>query len=283
MIKKKILIFGKNSFIGSNLFNYLKDKHNVSIKSYNKDNLKKLNDYDYIINCSTNKNYIKKKYSKVNDYDLNIVKRIKNYNSVFILLSSRKIYQPKSNITENSEIKCLDNYAKNKFITEAKILKFRPKKIVVLRISNLIGFKKKNLRRIHFTYIDYLLKQIKKKKLADNKKKFKDFLDISTFVKIIHVIIKKKVIGIYNVSIGQKIFLNEINKWILYHYRYKNKLNYINLSKNTYQKSFFLNNSKLKKKIRIKISKKNLKKECISLSKKLFFSKAKDKKINRLN
>ena len=64
MIKKKILIFGIKSFIGSNLFKYLKDKHNVSIKKYNKQNLKKINNYDYIINCASNKNYIKKNTRK---------------------------------------------------------------------------------------------------------------------------------------------------------------------------------------------------------------------------
>ena len=88
MKKKKILIIGKTSFIGSTLFKYLKDKYIVSIKRYNNKNLKNINNYDYIINCSTNKNYVKKKYSKKNDIDLNIVNQIKNYKSIYIFLSS---------------------------------------------------------------------------------------------------------------------------------------------------------------------------------------------------
>ncbi len=141
-----------------------------------------------------------------------------------------------------------------------------------MRISNLIGFKGNNSRRIHYTYIDYLLEQIKKKKLIDNKKKFRDFLDINTFVKIIHLIIKKKIFGIYNVSAGKKIFLNEINNWLLHHYKHKKELKYVKLTHDFDQKSFFLNNLKLRNKLGIKIYKENLKKECISLSKKFFCS-----------
>jgi dTDP-4-dehydrorhamnose reductase len=271
LIKKRILIFGKKSFIGSNLFSFLKEKYKVSLQKFNKKNLKIINNYDFIINCSTNKNYVKKKYSKKNDFDLDIVNNIKNNKTIYIFLSTRKIYKPKSNITENSKIECNNNYAQNKLITEHKILKIRPKNLVILRISNLIGLNLKISRKIHFTYLDFLLEHIKKKELINNKKKFRDFLDIDTFVKVVNAIIKKKIVGIYNVSIGQKIYLNEINDWILHHFKYKKNLKYIEPPKNYDQRSFFLNNSKLKNKLKINIHKKKLKKECLSLSQKLFF------------
>ena len=57
---------------------------------------------------------------------------------------------------------------------------------------------------------------------------------------------------------------------LLHHYKYKNKLDCIKLSQKYDQKSFFLNNSKLKKRLGINIYIKDLKKECISLSKRLF-------------
>lgn len=268
--RKKILIFGKNSFIGSNLYSYLKYKHNVIIKNYNIDELNRLNSYDCIINCSTNKNYIKKKYSKKNDIDLEIINKIKNTNILFIFLSSRKVYKDKANISENSKIECLNSYEKNKFITENKILKIRSKNSVILRISNLIGFKKRNPNRVHFTYVDYFLDKIKKKQIISNKKEFRDFLDISTFSKIIDQIIKKKIYGIYNVSIGKKIYLKDINNWLLFYFKNKKFLKNIDLPKKDNTTSFYLNNSKIKKKIRIKIEITQLKKECFKLSKKLF-------------
>ena len=84
-----------------------------------------------------------------------------------------------------------------------------------MRISNIIGFKKYNPRKIHHTYLDYLINRTKKRELILNQNVFKDFLDINTFSKIINLIIKNKVFGTYNISIGKKIYLTELNNWLL--------------------------------------------------------------------
>ncbi len=268
-MKKKILIFGKNSFIGTNLYTFLKNKHIVKIKSFNSKSLKNLNKFDYIINCSINKNYVKKVYSINNDIDLKIVKKL-NKDTNFIFFSSRKIYKPKANIYENSKIKCSNNYEKNKYITEKKILKIKGNKNIILRISNIIGFKKYNPRKIHNTYLDYLISKVEKKELILNKNEFKDFIDINTFSKIINSIIKKRVFGTFNVSMGKKVYLKELNNWLLNSIKNKKKYKVIKLNNNKKNQSFYLNNSKLKKKIDININIAQLKKECIKLSKKLF-------------
>ena len=60
---KKILIIGKRGFIGNNLSKYLRKFFNVTHQNF-KDSVKsklKINNFDYIINTSINKNYIKKK------------------------------------------------------------------------------------------------------------------------------------------------------------------------------------------------------------------------------
>ena len=268
-MKKKILIFGKNSFIGTNLYTFLKNKHIVKIKSFNSKSLKNLNKFDYIINCSINKNYVKNVYSINNDIDLKIVKKL-DRNTNFIFFSSRKIYKPRANIYENSKIKCSNNYEKNKYITEKKILKIKGNKNIILRISNIIGFKKYNPRKIHNTYLDYLISKVKKNELILNKNEFKDFIDINTFSKIINSIIKKSVFGTFNVSMGKKVYLKELNSWLLNSIKDKKKYKIIRINNNKKNQSFYLNNSKLKKKIDIKINTTQLKKECIKLSKKLF-------------
>ena len=59
---KKILIIGKRGFIGNNLSKYLRKFFNVThqnFKNFIKSKLK-INNFDYIINTSINKNYIKK-------------------------------------------------------------------------------------------------------------------------------------------------------------------------------------------------------------------------------
>ena len=268
-MKKKILIFGKNSFIGSNLYTFLKNKHFVKIKSFNSKSLKKLNNFDYIINCAINRNYINKIYSKNNDFDFKILKHL-NKNTNLIFLSSRKIYKPKSNIYEGSKINCLNNYEKNKYITEKKILSVKKNKSIILRISNIIGFKKYNPRRSHHTYLDYLITKIKKGELILNQNEFKDFLDINTFSKIIESIIRKKVFGIYNISMGKRVYLRDLNNWLLTSNKKKKNLTIIKLKNKEKDQSFYLNNSKIKKKIDLKININQLQKECIKLSRKLF-------------
>ena len=59
-MKKKIIIIGKNSFIGFNLIKLL--KKNFYIKSYNYKkflnvNRKFLFDINYVINCTSNNNF----------------------------------------------------------------------------------------------------------------------------------------------------------------------------------------------------------------------------------
>ena len=268
-MKKKILIFGKNSFIGSNLYTFLKNKHIVKIKSFNSKSLKNINKFDYVINCSINKKYINKTYSRNYDFDFRIVNKLSK-DTHFIFLSSRKIYEPKANIYESSKVKCSNNYEKNKFITERKILKIKGDKSIILRISNIIGFKKYNPRKVHDTYLDYLISKIKKREIILNQNEFKDFLDITSFSKIIDLIIKKKVFGTYNISIGKKVYLKELNNWLLSSIKNKKKFRIIKIKNNKKKQSFYLNNSKIKKKIKIDINITQLKKECIKLSKKIF-------------
>jgi len=77
-MKKKIIIIGKNSFIGFNLFKFLKNKFNIKIYDYQKFlnvSSKLLFDVNYVINCSSNKQYVNKKYSEKNDFDFQISKK----------------------------------------------------------------------------------------------------------------------------------------------------------------------------------------------------------------
>ena len=103
---KKILIIGKRCFIGNNLSNYLKKFYKITYKDY-KTSIKtqlKINNFDYIINTSINKNYIKKKYNSKFDNDLKISNLIENDKANYIFISSRKVYKSKANIKENGKL-----------------------------------------------------------------------------------------------------------------------------------------------------------------------------------
>ena len=264
---KKILIIGKRGFIGNNLSKYLKKFYKIDYKSFRDINKikSKIDSFDYIINTSIDKRYIEKKYNRSFDNDIKISNFIKNNKTVYIFLSSRKVYKAKANIKENSKIFPKSNYAKNKFITENKLKKILNKNLVILRISNVIG-DKSNVKKLHKTFIDIFFNNIKKGFILDNKSDYKDFISIDKFCEIIKKIIQRNLRGVYNVSIGEKVLINNILNWLNYYnfkkVRLKNNKNKVDC--------FYLNNNKLMSKIKINNSVLELKRYCLKISKKRF-------------
>jgi dTDP-4-dehydrorhamnose reductase len=272
MNKKKLLIIGKNSFLGENLYMGIKNKINTCLLSYEefkKLNNKKIKSFNYLCNCSLSMEYNKLKYKEINDIDLKIAKRIKNFKINFIFLSSRKIYSNKRNIKENDKLEPKCNYSKNKIITEKKIFNLLPNKFISLRISNVLGLKTHGLRRTHTSFIDNYIKYISCNKKTYYKNDYKDFITIHQFIKIFYNIIKNNLKGTYNIGLGKKIYINEILKW----------LNYKNLNKNKFfiknniypNDSFTLDNRKLMNLIKIKISKSEIKNFCRLMGKKIYY------------
>ena len=89
-------------------------------------------------------------------------------------------------------------------------------------------------------------------------------------IEIIEKFINKKVVGIYNVSLGQKVYLTKLVNWLnLFN---KNKYKNIDIPKSYKTEYFYLNNDKLMKKINIKNRLIDLEKDCKSISK-FFFKK----------
>jgi len=272
MSKNKLLIIGKNSFIGKNLYRSIKNKIPTRLLSYEeflKLNQKKIKRFNYLCNCSIDKRYNKLKYNEKNDIDLKIVKIIKNFKINFIFLSSRKIYSNKIRIKENEKLKPRCNYSKNKLVTEKKIFKLLPDKLIILRISNVLGLKDRNLRTTHTSFIDNYIKYLSSNQKVYYKNDYKDFISINQFTKIFYKILKYNLRGIYNIGLGKKIYVNEILKWLNYKNIIKNKFF---AKKNAYRNdSFTLDNKKLINLIKIKITKLEVKKFCRSMGKKIYY------------
>lgn len=268
-----VLLIGKNSFIGRNIYNKLKKKLDITCLSFETAIKKKkffFNKFNFIINCSINIDYVEKNYKKSNDFDLLLAKKIQFTNCKYIFLSSRKVYKPKFNITEDTKTKPTDQYGKNKLLSEKKLKNILSERLLVLRISNIIGLKERNIRRVHATFLDYFFNNIKNNNIIFFGKSYKDFLTIDQFVHILFLLIKKNTYGIFNVSLGRKVYLTNIVKWL--NFFNKKKINYIEEDKDMNLDSFTLNNDKLKKIINYKILMTDLKKDCLNISK-IFFSK----------
>ena len=77
--------------------------------------------------------------------------------------------------------------------------------------------------------------------------------------KVVKHIIEHKIKGIYNVSLGQKVYISEIVEWL--DNKFFKNIKFIDSQKD----SFTLSNKKLLKKIKISLTKKQLKLFCKKL------------------
>ena len=270
-MKKKILIIGKNSFLGGHLFAYLKKHFNVSKISYEKFNTLSLNlikKHTHIINCAIHPKYQTKVYEAKYDIDVKISKKIKDTNLKYIFFSTRKVYREKFNIKETSTIETKCNYSKNKIKSEKKLFLLLKKNLIVLRISNILGLND-NLhtkRKVHKLFLDNYLDFVKKNKKLNFDNGFKDFITVNQFCSIIRKIINSKIHGTYNLSLGKKIYLKEIIEWLG-----KSKSTKIIINKKVdIKNSFTLSNKKLFSKLNINLEKQSVKNFCNKISKNIY-------------
>jgi len=271
----RLLVIGKNSFIACNIYSILKNKiyiNKITYKDFlllkNKDLIK----FNFIVNCSLHPKYVQNKYNKNFDLDFKILNKIKMLKINFIFLSTRKVYYPRFNISEKQSLSPQDNYASNKLVTESLIKKILPDNYLILRLSNIIGLRTiPNKKKAHKIFIDNFFDYKKNKNIPKCDGIYKDFISIVQFAEIFFKILKKNLKGIYNISIGKKIFINDIVDWLTYYSGNSLKSQNINEKKIFFNSdSFTLNNSKIKKILNISISKKSLKNYCLDLSRKIF-------------
>tara|TARA_B110000211_G_scaffold170066_1_gene191911 strand:+ start:220 stop:1041 length:822 start_codon:yes stop_codon:yes gene_type:complete len=270
-MKNKIIIIGRRGLLGSNLNSYLKKRNfilNLNYKTFIKKKLSFINNFDYIINCTSNFAYIENKYLKKNDFDVAIASKIKNLNIKMVMLSSRKVYKTGTNLKETSILRPKSNYSKNKLRTEKTLLKILKEKILILRIGNVIGLNKKKYNKLHKIFTDIFYENVKKGLIFDNKNSYKDFISINMFCEIVEKLIISNSYGIYNVSIGKKIFLRKIVSWLNFYNKKNVKL--VDSNNGNQSDNFTLNNDKLMNVIKVKNTIQDLKKYCIKLSKELF-------------
>jgi len=274
-MNKKILIIGLKGLIGSNLFNYFKIKklnvYQLSFENFIKNKNIHVDKFDVIINCTSNQKFIKNQYQDKNDNDLRIAKKILHSKTKLVMLSTRKVYKAKFNIDELDKEKPNCNYSKNKIKSEINIKKILTNRVLILRISNIICYPNSNKRKLHKTFSDIFFEMAKKGFIYKNNKTYKDFISIKKFNQIVLELIKKNSFGLYNVSLGKKIYLNQLITWLNFYNSAQIKI--IKLKNSFNNDSFTLNNNKLMREIKIKNNTLELKNECLRISKNFFTKK----------
>ncbi len=249
----KILVIGKKSLL-SNCFKSKTSIKDVTYQSYKNINKIRFNKYTHIINFSIDPKIYKKNYNFTNKIDLKICKKIKKLNCIYIFPSTRLVYsRSKSNL-----------YGINKKKIEKDILKIK-RKSLILRISNILTYDV-SLRNL---FISNLMRSLKKDsfvKLNISKSTYKDFIISDLFVKILDELIKKNIVGKFNLSSNIPIKVSEIVNQIIKGYGVGTIIMSKKIKKND---SFILKNNKLKKIVRFKTSKKEILQYCFKLGKKL--------------
>jgi hypothetical protein len=154
------------------------------------------------------------------------------------------------------------------FCQSISIKKILTNRVLILRISNIINPPNNNKRKLHKTFSDIFFEMAKRGFIYKNKKIYKDFISIKKFNQIVFELIKKNSFGTFNVSLGKKIYINQLITWLNFYN--PREINIINPKNSFNNDSFTLNNKKLMQKIKIKNNALELKNECLRISKNFF-------------
>lgn len=281
-----ILITGSTGYIGSHICTYFEKKNikfigidnlsysyknNVSKKQkqffFDISDLKKVNKLlikfnpKTIIHCAAS-SYVLEGEKNKKKYILNNITKTKKFIEIckkrqienFIFLSSSNVYSENSNkltFSETSQTLPKNNYGQNKLLIEQYLNKAKFKKLVILRLFNVIGIFNKNFKFFNFKRKNYqrlifkLLHNLKQNKISNiniikknNKNIFpsRDFIDILDLNKILFNIVrklskKKRIRAIFNVGSGQMTKIDMIVNYINQRFNNKLKIKYVYLAK----------------------------------------------------
>ena len=253
--KLKILLIGYKSFLQQNLYEYLKKKYLVKKIRFENFKKYKIRDNDTIINFSYNKNFFSKKYNITNDRNYYLAKLLKNTKSNFILISTRQIYKPKINVTENSVIKPINNYAKNCLYSEKICKKVLRNNLLILRLANVVGLEIGKKKKP--SLMSSIITGIKKKKIIfdNNFYIYKDLLPVELFCVLLEKLIKSNQKGTLNLGSGIPIKIDFFLSKII---EKKDIQIEVKIKKNFKDNNFSFKTEKLNKIINSKITKKDL-------------------------
>ena len=252
-MKNRILITGSNSFVGSEIINYLSKYNYNLIATYRKnknefkskkvklvkfDLKKELNlnkRFGVLVHCAsvTPANEFRENYYKINQIGFkNLISLcLKSKCNKIILISSVAVYgDVKKTITEKSFARGKSKYAKSKLKMENILFRFAKKNrinSVILRLSQVIGSKSVN------NYFSDLKKKIhSNKKITISLQSKKDYFNNLCHINDLCINIKKLIDGniilnkneVFNFASNKPITINKFKKII---YSYNKKIQFV--------------------------------------------------------
>lgn len=237
----KIIITGGNGYIGSQLILFFK-KQKISVKKIACKDLKytKINkNFTHFIHLE---HYIKNTKTNFQNNIQNI-KNVINFsvvNNLFLVFPSTASFKYRNYKRLSHDINPINLYSLSKKLSEDMILKKASTnnlKYTILRIFNVYGGTKTNRWVVASLTRRFEKEQILK--LSDSQN-IREFIHIEDLCKLFVKVIKRKIIGKYEVSSGKQITILSLAKKIKLIFNFKNKIELIKPYKsklNNYSKS----------------------------------------------
>jgi len=241
----KILIVGKNSFIGNSL-SKVKDGNKFKRISYNQLYDTNLKDYDVVVNCSLHPNFKTSIYHLAIDVDYDVAHKAYENGCHYVMISTRKIYGSSTVLkkyNELSEENPYDHYSENKLKSEKKILAQFGDRATVIRGSNLFGYEP-NRNSMMGYFLNQLDKdgQIKYNILSTTSK---DIIHVDDATKIISKVCSHKPLGIYNLGTSYPYTMLNIGLFLLNGFNNGMIENRMKFEGEMYGEQFVLDTSKI--------------------------------------
>ena len=280
--KSKILITGATGFLGRELNRYLSRKYHIVATSKRKKKnyihldypQKKIKDkilkgVDTIIHlASLDRDEVKKNYKKAKKINFDFTKdliesSIKNKVKNFIYISSISVYGLNLSINTSEKIKPKpkDGYSRLKLMCEKLLKKKSDQKVLILRLSNIIGKPNCITKGYQKLFIPNIcLSALEKNQiiLRTNGEQYRDFLELNIFLKIINLFLTKinkiEKFSIFNISSFHSVKIIDVAKNIssIFNDKLNKKIKIIR-GKNINEKKYSINNNKMKSFLNLKI------------------------------
>ena len=209
----RIGIIGANAYLAENISAVLE---NVSLFA-RVDDWVETNDmgaFDWIINFSIQPEFKTKILYPDELIDVSIANAIKNMDTKFVMISSRKVYGKYNLLNtfyETDELNPADFYAKNKVVAENAVLDILPTRSLILRVANIVDFPStRPNQRIFMGWIRDSMRDRGELNVTENPGVRKDFITRDYFHHALRDLMNQNQSGVFNVGAGFAVSMREL-------------------------------------------------------------------------
>ena len=254
----KVLIVGKDAYLATGIKEHFEgfDVDAVA-RAYEVKNWEK---YDAVVNFGIQPEHFSRLLNEDEMIDVQIAKELADHTR-FLFMSSRKVYGTDTRLKEYAEtddLEPFDFYSKNKVNIEHELQDMLGDRLLILRISNIVGLPPKKNSPTFVSWLNSELQNRGKVIVTADKNARKDFITRTYLQNTIHALIAKEKHGIFNVGANFAYTTEELLKMLVP----EDKLDF--QPKEDKGEQFILNCSKLHQLVPA-LSKKEFKAECFRI------------------